>query len=332
MNESTNTLKTVQEVEQYAAQLGIVLSEADRKRIAAAQEAELDRLKTVYQTDKGNDWIERWNEYYPKFLEAIIGVGATVMTFSQTVIVSLGVPIVLILLLIVEHRRVYHGIGLFEVETALASFAGWALVLLNLVLEFQVHYIEHRAGYEAERAQRWSLRLWLENMAYRLGIGKHWQSQALSPAQRYRELLRLVTFTILALALAGSMRGIIEAQPGAWHEAIIAIVTQSSLLQIITWIGGLLFAFAAVLSAQGLSRYVAIRCVEILGNMEARQQASQQPHLAAIQEAGASAALAIVTAKIKRQEAKEQAQQAKPENFMMSVPEVVIQSNGNGRH
>ncbi len=222
-----------------------------------------------------NNWIEKFNRWYPRFLESLHAVSDVLMMLAQTLIVAFGVPGVLALLLVVEHQRVMHGIQLFEADSGLASFFAAALVMLNLVLEFQIHYVEGKAGYEQSRATRWSLRTWAKNMVYMLGFGKNWQPVDLSPAQRYRALLRLVTFTILALALAGSMRATIEQQPGAWHQAIIAIVAESKLLDMATWAGGLLAALAAVLAAQGLSRYIALRCAEIALSMKEVREAAQ---------------------------------------------------------
>ena len=296
-------ITTLQQAEDYAAQQGVLLSPSAQQRIAAAQRAERERLDATQQRGPAT-FADRWNSFYPRLLQMLISVGETILTFSQTVITALGVPVVLVLLLIVEHHRVVEGILLFDESPTFAGFAALALVLLNLVLEFQTHYIEHQAGYVEDRRQRWSLRLWLQNTLYRLGAGKDWQPQQLSPAARYKSLLRLVTFTILALALVGSMRGIIAQTPGAWYIALVTIVTESSLLLMLTWVGGLLFAAAAVLSAQGLSRYVAIRCVEILAQME---QTADDPHAEAVDAAGARAALAILQDKLNKQAARQQA-------------------------
>lgn len=298
---------TLEQAEQYAASQGIVLTPGDKAKIAALQAAERDRLESTAPS-QSRTFADRWNRFYPRLLETIVSVGETVLTFAQTVIVSLGVPVVLVLLLVVEHQRVVHGIQLFESSDELASFAAAALVLLNLVLEFQTHHIEHKVGYEQARDLRWSARIAARNMAYRLGLGNDWQEQILSPAQRYRRLLRLVTFAILTLALAGSMRAVIEQQSGTWIEALISIVTESNLALMTTWLGGLLFAAAAVLSAQGLSRYVAIRCVEILAAMRERQTVESNPYAAAIDAAGARAVLAIVQEKMNKRDARKAAQ------------------------
>lgn len=291
-------MKTIQEVEQYAAAHGVTLTPADKAKIGALQQAERERLIEI-NPERKLTRADRWNRFYPVALKTIITVGETLLTFAQTVIVSLGIPLVLILLLIVEQQRVLHGIALFESDRALAEFAATALVLLNLVLEFQVHYIEDKAGYQESQASAWSFRIGWQSAAYTLGFGETWIPRALSPANRYKRLLRLVTFTILSLALVGSMRAVIEVTNGAWYEAVVSILTDSSLLLMMTWLGGLLFAAAAVLSAQGLSRYVAIRCVEIIAHMQA-QKSTDDPYAADIEQTGATAALAFVNAKLEK--------------------------------
>lgn len=295
----TTELTTLDQVEAAAAAQGIILTPADRAKIAAVQAAERTRLEQLSPAAR-RGFADRWNAFYPRLLAMIVSVGETVLTFAQTIITALGVPVVLALLLVVEHHRVVEGILLFDQNTTFAGFAAAALVLLNLVLEFQVHYVEHRAGYSEHRATRWSLRLWAANMAYRLGLGDRWQAQQLSPAARYKQLLSLVTFTILALALVGSMKAVISQTSGTWYEAIAAIVSDSSLLLMMTWAGGLLFAVAAVLSAQGLSRYVAIRCVEIVAAMEFQQLRQEDPHAADVERAGARAAQALIAEKLNK--------------------------------
>jgi hypothetical protein len=333
-----NNFETVSQVEDHAAAHGLILTPRERAQIAAVQKSERERLELLTPAAPQSR-VDRFNAAYPRLLNAITGVGETILTLAQTLIVSFGVPLVLVLLLIVEHQRVVHGILLFEADQWLASFAAAALVLLNLVLEFQTHYIEHRAGYEQTRDVRWSLRIAARNMAYRLGFGsdkRPWAAAELSPAARYKRLLRLVTFTILSLALVGSMRVVIEQTPGAWYHALAAILTESDLLLIMTWLGGLLFAIAAVLSAQGLSRYVAIRTVEILTAMKARQAVTSDPHAAAVEQAGAAAALALINAKLEKQHAK--AEQARPTQPELLTIQPIDQTPGyqasttNGKH
>ncbi len=317
---------SLQDAERFAAEHGYTLSPADRAAIADRQRAELARLRSL-QPETARSFTQRFNVWYPGFLQSLAGIGEVLLTFTQTVIIAFGVPVGLLVLLVVEHQRVVHGIALFEVDQALASFAAFALVFLNVVLEFQVHYIEHRAGYVPDRDRRWSLRLAAQNWSYRLGLGENWTEQELSPAQRYRRLLRLVTFSILALALAGSMKTVIEATPGTWYEALRAIIAESSLSQMMIWAGGLLFAAAAVLGAQVLSRYVAIRCTEILANMQAVNATPEQQYSTDLDRVAADYILAKVTAAQARKAAKNPTQ---PPAQPLQMSLAGMSANGDG--
>jgi hypothetical protein len=133
-----------------------------------------------------------------------------------------------------------------------------------------------------------------------------------------------VTFTILALALAGSMKVVIQQQSGAWYSALWAILTQSNLLDMMTWLGGLLFAAAAVFSAQGLSRYVAIRTVEIRASMVVSNNDDLQD---ATDQAAATAAYAILVDKMQKQGV------TVHENFTLApLPQYSMSGNGTNHH
>lgn len=329
-------ISTLEGARDYAAAQGVTLTPKDLQNIAALQEAERARLAGLKPANVGKrSLVERFNAAYPRFLEALIGAGDVVLMFTRTLIIAFGVPLALVLLLIVEQQRVVHGISLFELDANLATFAAWALVVINLVLELNIHYVEHKAGYEAGRDNRFSLRLWARGAAYTLGMGNDWQPLALSPAQRQRRALRLVTFAILALALAGSMRSVIAQQSGAWYQALENILIGSSLSDMMTWLGGLLFALAAVVTAQVLTRYVAIRTVEIAAGMTTRQGIDAEA--VALDAVAAQYIMARVSDKQLKAAAKAGAvlptngngNGHKHEDFLDLEP---VYPNGNGRH
>lgn len=329
-------MNTLHEVEQFAAENGIVLTPTDRTKITQVQQAEQERQRALNpETVTVKTWADKFNEHYPRLLDAMLGVGDVVLTFSKTVILAAGIPAALVGLLVVEHHRIVQGILLFDSNVTFAAIAAGVLVAVNLILEFQSHHIEHAEGWKQEAARRWSLRLWLQDVRYTLGYGDDWQARELSPAARYHRLLKLVTFTILSLALVGSMREVIQTVPGRWFDALLSIVTDSDLLRMGTWLSGLLFALAAVLTAQGLSRYVAIRCVEIIASMKSTATAQKQTLYAVeVERAGAMAALALINEKI----AKRQEKQAEKVPFGSTAPIGVAlasiptngHANGNG--
>jgi len=321
-----NELTSLQDVERIAAESGIRFTKADYKNIRKAQDEARQsfEVERAAELEAADNWADKFMRWYPKLLEAIANAGNILITISQSLIVNIGVPLVLILLLIVEQQRVYHGIELFEANQGLAAFAATSLVVLNLVLEVIAYHVEYTKSYEAERGKRWSLRIAWKNFVYRIGWGDDWQAQQLSPAQWAHSLLRIVTFTILALALAGSMRVVIEQQTGAWYSALWAILTQSNLMDMMTWLGGLLFAAAAVFSAQGLSRYVAIRTVEIRSSMVVSNNDDLQE---TSDQAAATAAYAILVSKMEKQGV------TVHENFTLApLPTYSMNGNGSNHH
>jgi len=199
------------------------------------------------------------NENYVALLKVLRRASGLLETLLQTLITTFGVTVVLVLLLVVEQRRVTNGILLFEHEKSLAHFASFSLVILNMTLEFLIHHIETTAA----ASYQWSIRLWGRAAAYTLGIGKKWQPVEHSPGRSLRRLQTLVTFAILALALAGSMQDVMGEHSAAWHVALMEIATQSTLLQLVSWLGGLLFTAAAVMATQRITAYLAIRTREI---------------------------------------------------------------------
>lgn len=249
-------------IEKQAAQLGIIFTDNERTQATARARARVEAQSTEPAT-----LADRMIALYPRLLASIASMGNVMITLTAQILISLGTPLALALLVFVEHERVMLGIMLFEPSHSLASLASWSLVILNVVLEFTVHYIESSNGYAPDPNHKASLRLSLARLGYWLGIVANWQPMPASPAQRERALLRLVTISILALALFGSMRDAISTQGGAWYEAIISIARDSTLSQFSVWVSGAIFALVAVLSAQTLARYVAHKASELMTSL-----------------------------------------------------------------
>lgn len=212
----------------------------------------------------------KWAQKLPGIMEAAHMVGSAIMVALQTAIAGVGVLLILAGVLVVEVDRVAWGVMVIKDNWPAAMLGATVLVLLLLTLEFVIHYTEARANwYEAQ--QQFSVRLWLQGVGYRLGISSNWQPRAKSPAHAIRSYARLLTMSILALALLGSMRTSIEAAQGAWHVAIVSILTTATLAEFTTWAGGLLYAYALVFGAQRITSYVAVRASEMIATLEAQQ-------------------------------------------------------------
>lgn len=199
-----------------------------------------------------------------QFTETTHNLSGAIMLTGQTLISAFFVIVILVLVLIVEIQRVAHGILLFEQSENLAYLGAFVLVMMLLTLEFVVHYVEAKNDYHEELQTENSFRVWWESVAYFWGWRKDWKPRHKSPAQSIKSYSRLLTSTILALAVAGSMSGAISQVDGNWISGLEQIALQSTLAEIIQWTGGLLFALALVIGTQRLTAYVAQRASETL--------------------------------------------------------------------
>lgn len=297
---TNNFPKTIEEVETYAQKMGITLAPKDYADMQAVmserqKNLELEVIK-VESISRGRlaAFVDQFNRIYPRFLKTLLGIGDVLITGTQTVVIAFGVPILLVMLMIVEQQRVYHGMTLFEAVTPLASFGAWVLVLANIVFELLISWKENRAGYIEPPRTEFSLRILSQRISYMSGRLTDWTPRQKSPALRFKVVLRIVTFTILILALAGSMRSIIEATQGNWLTALRSIIFESSLSQMITWLGGLLFALAAVLSAQALSQYVSQKVIEVVSVMQSTIEDKSEVALKAVGLTGAAFMMARI--------------------------------------
>lgn len=224
-------------------------------------------------------WASAFYTSYPALLEGIIALGDVVQALIQTVIVSFGVLIILAMLLVVEHHGVYDGLLWFMAnQQQMAWLGAAALVLANLVIEFQIAYIEHGEGWKSPPRQQFSMRQVADRARYFLGRGgdSRWKVRLLSPAQRFIALRVSISVAIFVLALAGRMKfAITEASMDgdeviAFSTGIDRLINQSSLADLVTWVGGTIFTLTALVAAQGITHYVAVRVIEIREDMKKR--------------------------------------------------------------
>lgn len=256
------------------ARLGKVLTASERDRIASAQHQAAAHINSEYDGSlpESDDLsaVDRQLVRVPGVVKLINDIGDTVLTVARALIVF-GVPVILAFVLVVEVQRVMHGVEMFEVDAGLAALGAWVLVLSNLALELIVYYVNERAGYRPERRRRRSLVLMWRRFKYFAGLQSDWQPVEHSPAHRWESLTGLLTWAILALALLGSMKGVMAQLDGmTWYEGLLSIVRDSNLVLMTTWAGGLLFALVVVKVAQALTAYVAQRAAEFAVELETR--------------------------------------------------------------
>lgn len=203
-----------------------------------------------------------------KFTELMHNVSGALMLIGQTLISAFFVIVILVLVLVVEIQRVAHGIQLFEQASNLAYFGAFVLVMMLLTLEFVIHYVESKSGFHQEQKTKFSLKVAAGSLKYFLGYDNGWKPRYKSPAHEIKSYSRLLTMTILALALGGSMTDALSSVSGSWIQGLQTIALESSILEIVEWSGGLLFALALVIGAQRLTAYVAARAAETLQSSE----------------------------------------------------------------
>lgn len=221
--------------------------------------------------------LEQFEALYPQLISGIMSAGNVVMTLSQTVIISFGLLVILVVLLIVEQHGIQDGLQWFMADVQMAAFAGSAVVALNLMVDLKIVHVEHEANYKHPRTMAWSLRLWIRDVAYRLGIGKTWKPRAQSPAQRFISLRSFLTVVIFIVALSGRMRLAIQQvsqdESGgkvAYYDGIGNILHSSSLADLVAWTGGTLFTMLALLSVQNLTHYMAMVVTEVQDDLKRR--------------------------------------------------------------
>lgn len=283
---------------EWAASKGVSLTPELSIKIAELQAQEVARQTAITTADHPG-MIARFNAFYPRLLESLSSAGDLIVTFLQTVIVSFGVPITLILFAIVEQQRVYHGLALFEVDPQICTFGATALVLSNIIIKFVIHYIEWVRGYQAPERTAFSFRSFGSRIRYLIGFGE-WQQQRLSPAAPFHALLNTITLIVLGAALAGSMRDMIQRSSGVWYQAVITVFTGSDLKSFIAWLVGFLFAYGAVRIVQAFGEYLAERCIVILARMTEAKTTAQEVDQTALKQIAAAEIVAFTKQQLKR--------------------------------
>ncbi|MBZ0291404.1 MAG: hypothetical protein K8L99_02445 [Anaerolineae bacterium] len=224
---------------------------------------------------------QRWD--YDEILNGVLVLGDAILALIQTLIIAFGALVGLIVLGIVEHNGIQTGLDWFLEDSNMAWFAALAMIIFNMIVEFMIVHIEDVNDFHMESQTKWSLRLMVGNLGYRIGLGENWEPLASSPAHRFYTWRALTTVAIFILALAGRMQQNIEKvsmiQGNAGVEVAVPVmdglhqlVTQSTLADIFTWAGGMVFTMVALFGMQGLTNYIAVRVVHIRGAMEKRER------------------------------------------------------------
>lgn len=255
---SNPSLDTFDELRTYAASQGYTLTDEDR--------LELSRIENQI-TEQQNHQIKQQKNLIVQFMDGLIQWFPTVIMGIQSIsriagsiVTNLFTAIIsvfgLIALAALETYRVALGVELFHQGSQAASLlTAGILVACNIFVGFTIYQKEQEENLNHQKQAQASLRIWWQRLRYFIGWESNWQRQYKSSASGVKRFRAVVTFSLLILALTGSMKGIIEDTSGAWYEALYKIATESTLLQMSEWLNGLLTAIVAVMGTHVLTEF-----------------------------------------------------------------------------
>lgn len=243
MNKQTD----VQELEaQYIALGGQPSHAAFKTKLEAAQalaiqQQDFEISQAANMESKRPSWAKVAGERAGKGLAYV----STLFTF---LFVLGGLIVGTFVLIAAELTAVYVGFAVMDAQHALLYSV--SLVLFYVVVLFIQEMIIDKRGYTASKQA--SLRLWADNAAYFLGLGKSWQmryNELPSAQQSISTTVKLSTWAIIIFGVLGRLEGKIasaEFANIAWHEAIVKIVLDSKLSDFVGYVG-MFIATAALL-------------------------------------------------------------------------------------
>lgn len=246
---------------------GIVLSSSEREKLLELQQTAIEAARKLHQ-DKTTELtkLDYALQQLPALQAVLHQTSDVIQVFVQSLLTSFGLMVILVGVLWVEGVRVYEGISLFDPNVAVGGAV--VLVMMNTVLEFIIHWVEHQNNWINPPRYQFSFALVARRLSYIIGKEKNFTPLAKSPAHEFKVYMRLLTAGILFIALVGSMKEAISGVNGNWFDGFISIFTQSTLAEFTTWLSGFIFALITVVGAQRLTAYVAKRVTETLAHAE----------------------------------------------------------------
>lgn len=228
-------------LKEQARALGIDLGQ-ERHQAEIASRAARARAGVVTQVDQAGG---RTAGLYAAVESAITAIGDTLVLVLMLLLSNVALPVGIVGLAFVEIARVGDGIALFDPHNApLMAIVAVSVYMLLLVIKSHLQMIES-GNLDKER---FSLRIAGRRLLYVLGIGRAWTASRIPAIERLESAIGAVGWVIIILGTLGSMRGMLAGAPGAWHVALLAIATDSTLTEFVSYIGGFVFT-AALLAA-----------------------------------------------------------------------------------
>lgn len=224
------------ELRQRVIDTGVDLSAVGHQRRIAERRAQAARLVHDQQPNRPPEWFQAFERF-------IIATGNTLVEALMLVLSYVMPPIAILGLTYAEIQRVALGVALFDSPRAM-------MLAVVMVASF-VTLTVIRAGMVARQSDHarpvWSLRLWLSGVAYTLGVGR-WKQRNRTDVQKLDTVIGRLGLLIVVLGTAGSMQSKLAVMPGTWWRGLIAIFTESTLIDFLAFMGGFLLT-AALLSA-----------------------------------------------------------------------------------
>jgi len=241
-----------------------------------------------------------FTKYYSDFLKGMHTFTSVVLTFFFNVFVSIGVPVLGLVLGYLEYERLRYGVAIFEVHPALASFGAFGLVMLAATIEFlRVNYSASEGHDITKKNQkRLSLITLLTGVLRFLGVIKVFtviarlfgyyiedEDEYQSRLDKLTAFQGLIMVAYLLLAWAGSIFDYILQNPEtynnvAWHEAFISLFVDGDLETVLTWSSSLAFALVAYVGLIKITEFIATRAMQSMSQIETTRQEIEE------QEAG----------------------------------------------
>jgi hypothetical protein len=211
-----------------AVDLGIDLSQPKHQNAIAGRRAKARDLAQVTAPNQPPRW------FYA--LRSLITSTGNALTLAVMLVLSYIAPPVAILgLAYAEIQRVSLGVALFDAPRAdLMAIVAVSSYLVLLVVQAQTT----RQNPDQARPV-WSLRLWLRQFGYVLGIGRYWTAQQRTRAQLLTTAISRLAGLIILLGTGGSLADELATAPGAWYAAIWHILSDSSLMTFLALAGGM---------------------------------------------------------------------------------------------
>lgn len=219
--------------------------------LLAQSEQEFEEKQIQESEQKRPEWAKTAGAWAGRGLSWV----STVFTF---IFVFGGLIIGTITLMIAELAAVYEGFAV--VSPAFAPLYAFSLVLFYIVVLFIEQIVIDRYG--QRQGFKFSLRLFLRDFLYFIGIGDKWDVQyqdAPDEAKRVKTTVQWLTYAIVLFGLLGRLSVKLasdEYRLLAWHESLKKIALESNLQEFMGYFAMIIITFALLWSNKWVVTFI----------------------------------------------------------------------------